>query len=298
MRVRSGHDGCLSQAASSRTGSAARCLCGPVLVGWIGLVLALGCTDQQIDRAVKSIFYRRPPGQELFRALQQDDADRRREAVCALARSPAVAQRWAVQAFGTIARTDPDPQVRCAAIQALGRSGDPLAVEPLLMILNSRQHDGAVAYPPTDEVRWDATAVLCQLCGWGLVPDQHRQQAKQTLMRLLSQDPNRHVRLEAARGLRYFQEDPKVLQSLIEALKDRDFGVCYEAEASLGSLTGRRFNYDAQAWQGWLERTDDPFSAAGQAPASAQSQRLSWWKRSVQAVRDVILAWQGQAKRQ
>jgi HEAT repeat protein len=264
-----------------------------------GLVWTLalwGCGGQQADQAVKSLFNRKSSGQQMFTALQEDDPDQRRKAIWAMAKSDAVAQAWAVKAFQTVARTDPDPQVRCAAIRALGRSGQPGGVETLLMILNWREHAGEVPYPPDDEVRWDATAVLSNLCSWGLVPEEQKAPAKATLLGLLRDDPNRHVRLEAARGLRYFDGDPEILEGLIAALNEQDFGVVYEAEASLVRLTGETFQYDAEAWRAWLGTSEAPFARAGQLPALYQSAPLRWWQRSWQAVRQVVILWQGERK--
>jgi HEAT repeat protein len=255
-----------------------------------------GCTDVQLDAGVKSLFNRRSPGQELFVALQEDDADRRREAVRAIARSDVVAQQWAVKAFDTIARTDPDPQVRCAAIRALGRTGDPGAVEPLLMILNWQEHPDRVPYPPDGEVRWDATAVLANLAGWALAAEQDQPGARSTFARLLKEDENRNVRLEAARGLGCLDADRSTLDVLVGGLSDRDFGVVYECEQSLIKLTGMTFEYDPQAWTDWLSSTSDPFALAGQTPTTLMPERQTWWQRGVQGVRRTIIAWQGERK--
>ncbi|HUW81801.1 MAG TPA: HEAT repeat domain-containing protein [Phycisphaerae bacterium] len=277
---------------TSRSGLAARLVL-------LASVLALspgGCTDAQLDAGVKSLFNRRSPGQELFVALQEDDPDRRRQAVRAIARSDVVAQQWAVKAFETIARTDPDPQVRCAAIRALGRSGDSAAVAPLLMILNWRENPTRVPYPPDDEVRWDATAVLASLAGWQLVADQDEPQARSTFARLLQKDENRNVRLEAARGMGCLNADRAALDVLVTGLNDRDFGVVYECEQSLIKLTGMTFDYDSQAWTDWLGKTSDPFALAGHTPTTLMPERLSWWQRGGHGVRRTIIAWQGERK--
>ena len=267
-----------------------------MLLGSVLTLAAAGCTDAQLDAGVKSLFNRRSPGQELFVALQEEDPDRRRQAVRAIARSDVVAQHWAVKAFETIARTDPDPQVRCAAIRALGRSGDSAAAAPLLMILNWRDNPDHVPYPPDDEVRWDATAVLANLAGWQLVADQDTPRARTTFARLLKEDDNRNVRLEAARGLGCLDADRATLDVLVTGLSDRDFGVVYECERSLIKLTGMTFDYDPQAWTDWLGKASDPFALAGHTPATLMPERLSWWQRGVQGVRRTIVAWQGERK--
>jgi len=267
-----------------------------MLLAWVVALGATGCTDAQLDAGVKSLFNRRSPGQELFVALQEDDPDRRRQAVRAIARSDVVAQQWAIKAFETIARTDPDPQVRCAAIRALGRSGDSTAVAPLLMILNWRDDPTRVPYPPDDEVRWDATAVLANLAGWQLVTDQDEPQARSTFARLLQEDENRNVRLEAARGTGCLSADRAALDVLVTGLTDRDFGVVYECERSLIKLTGMTFDYDPQAWTDWLGRTSDPFALAGHTPTTLMPERRNWWQRGVQGVRRTIIAWQGERK--
>ncbi|GAF88097.1 unnamed protein product, partial [marine sediment metagenome] len=111
---------------------------------------------------------------------------------------------------------------------------------------------------------------LSSLCSWSLVPDEQLSQLKQTLLTLLRDDRNRNVRLEAARGLACFDRDPQVFNALIAALEDPDFGVVYQAEQSLISLTGMTFEHDPAAWVVWRDKQDDVFAHAGQVPDSFQ----------------------------
>lgn len=262
------------------------------------VALVAGCGQKQLDKTVKSWFNRKPPGQQMFVALQEEDPDLRRQAVLVIAKSDSSAQQWAIKALDTIARTDPNSQVRCAAIRGLGRSGLPEAVQPLLMILNWSDYPDEVLYPPDHDVRWDAVAVLSSLCGWGLVPDQQLPQVRQTLLRLLRGDDSRNVRLEAARGLACFGRDRHVLDALIAALNDPDFAVVYQAEQSLMSLTGMTLDHDSAAWLAWRDKQEDPFARAGQVPESLQPQQRAWWTKSLAAVRRVVILWQGERKEQ
>ena len=126
--------------------------------------------------------------------------------------------------------------------------------------------------------------------------DQDQPQLRSTFARLVQEDEDRNVRLEAARGLGCLGADRTTLDVLVAALSDRDFGVVYESEQSLIRLTGMTFDYDPQAWTDWLGNTPDPFALAGHTPTSLMPERLSWWQRGVRGVRRTIIAWQGERK--
>ena len=259
-------------------------------------VAVAGCSSEQLDKAVKQVFFGKTSSAELITAIENPDPDRRRQAVENIAKSDMVSEDWAITGFSAIARTDPDPHVRCAAIRALQRSGRPEAAEPLLQILNWRQHRDTVTTPPDQQVRWDATAVISSLCSWSLIPDALLDQTRQTLLRLLDGDTDQNVRLASARGLGCFPGNLDVVKELIAALDDNNFGVVYEAERSLIKLTGMTFECDPDAWAAWLKAADAPFARAGRLPDSIEPEASGWWQRS--AARKALTAWQNDAKSQ
>lgn len=238
-----------------------------------GLVLApalLGCSDGQIDSAVKELFTpKRTPQQYMLIAVSDADADLRREAVVEIAVSDLRGQDWAIKGFIAIALLESDSQARCVAIRALGESRDARAVTTLLRILNHDEEPPAEVRPPDDLARWDATAALARLSADSAVPDDARAATRDTLLRLTADD-SRHVRIAAARGLGYFP-DLDVLKALIELLRDEDFAVAHESESALVRLTGVTREADASAWERWLEaQSSDPFAKAGTIPESRQ----------------------------
>ena len=75
------------------------------------------------------------------------------------------------------------------------------------------------------------------------------------LAELLHNSTDHQVRVSAARALRHFYSRRSVT-ALLDALATRDFGVAYEAGASVRYLTGVEQDMELAAWQEWL---DDAF---------------------------------------
>jgi HEAT repeat protein len=218
---------------------------------------------------------RRSAQQQMVLALETTDPDVRREATVAVATSNAVANDWAIDGLGAIARTDPDPQVRCVAITGLSRSGRGEAVDVLLLILHADQHPDRVA-PPGPPVRRSSIEGLSALFAAGAAGAEQCRAVCQTVASLLANDTNRNVRLAAARALGALP-DPAVLPVLIAALRDADFGVANASSSSLWQLTGMDFRYDVDAWQAWLAETSEPFA---NAPPPEPKSRPWWdWRR-------------------
>jgi len=76
-------------------------------------------------------------------------------------------------------------------------------------------------------------------------------------------EPEPDIRAEVAHALGQYA-DSVVLQSLIATLADRHLRVVRNARASLQTLTGQDFGLDRAAWSGWVGSVDDPF--AGRTP--------------------------------
>jgi hypothetical protein len=241
---------------------------------------------------------KRTPQQRAIEALQTDNPDERRKLLRKVLQDDQATSEWAVKIFSSVAKIDTDPQVRCMAIKGLRRSADERAAEPLLMILNHKEYPNKVVPPPAP-VRWDATEVIAHMAEFDEIPDEHRDWARRTLIRLVTDDPERHVRIYAAKGLGNFP-NRSVLTALIRALDDRDFHVQYSAENSLERLTGQRHKRDPDLWREWAEKTEDPFVRPEEIDpldslTDAPSEK-SMWQKTVEGTRNLFLMWQGDAK--
>ena len=233
--------------------------------------------DATLDAAVKKLFKpRRTPQQYMLIAVSDPDPDLRRDAVAKVAKSKKFQQEWAIKGFIVIALLESDPQARCVAIRALGCTGDRRAVETCLKILNYRRHPAAEVRPPNDLCRWDATAALAELTA-GSLPEDLRGEALETFLERLRVDPDRHVRIAAARGLQRFP-DEVAIRALIEGLRDEDFAVVHECESSLAWLTGVTHECDPYGWEQWLEANrESVFANGGTLPDSRKPPYDTWW---------------------
>jgi hypothetical protein len=200
----------------------------------------------------------------------------RRDAVAKVAESKKHDQEWAIKGFVAIALLESDPQARCVAIRALGQTGDPRAVEACLRILNHRRHPPAEVRPPNDLCRWDATAALAELAS-GPISEEQWEKVHETFLERLRVDPDRHVRIAAARGLQHFPTEEAV-RALVGGLDDEDFAVVHECESSLVWLTGVTHNCSPYEWEQWLEaHRDDLFAQAGDLPEGYQPAYTTRW---------------------
>jgi HEAT repeat protein len=221
---------------------------------------AIGCgktqadVDSGINSFVQKLLVKRTPQQRAIEALQTENADDRRKYLRDVLKDDQATAEWAVKVFASVAKTDPDPQVRCLAIKGLRKAADDRVIEPLMMILNQKEFPAKVT-PPQPVVRWEATEVVAFMLDLGEVPEEHRGWATETLIRLLGGDSDRNVRIEAARGLGNCHDD-RAINALVRALEmdESDFGICQTVERSLEKLTGERHEYDADLWREWLAK--------------------------------------------
>ncbi len=236
-----------------------------------------GGFDQTLDVSMKKLFKpKRTPQQYMLIAVSDADPDLRREAVAKIAESKKYDEEWAIKGFIAIALLESDPQARCVAVRGLGRTGDPRAVETCLKILNYREHPAAEVRPPDDLCRWDATAALAELSA-GSPAEKSRAKVLETLLDRLKADPDRHVRMAAARGLRHFS-DIDAVRGLINGLRDEDFTVAHRCEQSLAWLTGVTHDCDPYLWEQWLEtHQDDAFARGGELPESRKPPYEGRW---------------------
>ncbi|RMF80508.1 MAG: hypothetical protein D6744_08165 [Planctomycetota bacterium] len=237
-----------------------------------GALLAAGCSEASIDAAVQKVFKPRlTPQQYMLIAVSDSDPDMRREAVANVADSKEYDAEWAIKGFVAIALLESDTQSRCVAIRALAQTDDRRAVETALKILNHEDYPPQEVRPPDELCRWDAMTALGDLVQRGVVPEESRLVARDTMIMHLLEDDSRHVRTAAARGLALFR-DRDALDALIAGLADREFPVVHQCELSLVALTGETFDCDPYRWKQWLEQHEaDPFARAGYIPESRRA---------------------------
>jgi len=237
-----------------------------------GLCALAGCSDAGIDATFQKILRPRlSPQQYLLVAVSDADPDVRRDAVARVAESDDYQTKWAIDGFIAIATLDTDAQARCVAVRALGRTNDRRAVETCLKILNHEDHPPQEIRPPGHLCRWDATQALTEMSARGVIPDELRVQARDTLLDRLANDAEAQVRCAAAEGLAHYSERD-VVPPLIAGLNDENFAVAHACEMSLVRLTGETHDCSPYAWQQWYDtHKSAPFANAGHIPESRRA---------------------------
>ncbi|UCG32945.1 MAG: HEAT repeat domain-containing protein [Phycisphaerales bacterium] len=222
----------------------------------LGLFQALACTA---DRPVGPFGTRDSDtrtNRQLTVALDSDQPDERRKALLSLIYEPAARSPEAYQALDLIARTDQNDAVRRAAIAVLAQYEDDRPAETLLRLLHAEDHRTTVR-PVNDAIRWDAVTALGGLAERGVIPAARWPEVVRTLTTLLYDSADHHVQVSAARALRHFFCRESIT-ALAGALSARDFGVAYEARASLRYMTGLQEDMGSAAWQEWLYQANVP----------------------------------------
>ncbi len=209
-------------------------------------------------------------------ALESPNPDERREGVNGLAKSADAASDWAVKVFDTIARTDSNTAVRCAAVRAMHRSAGPQHLPTLLKILRSASQRLDDVRPAPGPLRWEAARLLTTIVGGHSYDAAQRDELIRVLRELAQADRDRNVRLALIDALGFFH-DRAVLDTLIAMLREEDFAITRAAEQSLIALTGVTHRHNAEAWQAWLDKAANPFELAGHTPAEARVESKSNW---------------------
>ena len=172
--------------------------------------------------------------------LSEKNADQRREGVLELMQERLGKSDGAVKLFAMLAQGDKDPTVRSAATRALGESGNPQAVAPLITVL-TKENDA--------QVRLAAAVALGKVRGL---------EAVRPLLTRLREDRVSEVQAACARTLGEYPF-PGVIQGLVAAMLNEDFSIVFEAQQSLKKLTNESFQ-TSRAWQSWLDENGDPFA--------------------------------------
>jgi len=119
---------------------------------------------------------------------------------------------------------DEDPRIRQTAAEILGRLKDPRAIGPLIVALVDED-------PEVQEAVFEA---LKSFPGWGK-SDEANRVVPELIVVLQDQRKDPEVRKNAAEALGKIK-DPRAVEPLIEALKDKDFRVRWNAAEALGEI--------------------------------------------------------------
>lgn len=204
-------------------------------------------------------------------ALESQQPDERRRGVVGLAQSRDASTDWALKVYDTVARSDIDPSVRCAALRAMEEIADPSSQATAIAIMQcgDKPVDGVVKAPGS--VRWGAARVLHAIAQKNAGDFASTPPGELTaLIDVAKGDSDHHVRITAIDTLGFYRVK-SVPPALVDVLEDDDFAIRRAAESSLVALTGVTHHYDADAWRAWLSKTGDPFAQAGQKPEGWES---------------------------
>jgi HEAT repeat protein len=241
----------------------------------ISLLLALpaGCAH---EAGSKSWFSRKNSRDYTNMALEADSPDERRKGVNGLAASSDATSDWAVKVFDTIARTDTNAAVRCAAVKALSVSALPESTATIIKILKTPSETFPDVKPATPALRWEAAKVLNVMAAAQIDNKTQEQEILKLLLDRLGKETDRNVRLEYIDTLAMFPQRP-VPETLVDTLGEEDFAISRAAEKSLIALTGVTHHQNPQQWRDWLAKNENPFAHAGEVPAEAEVKSKSNW---------------------
>ncbi len=216
-------------------------------------------------------------------ALESESPDERRRGVIGLADGPDATSSWAVKVFDTIARTDLDAMVRCAALRALRPTAGDERVPLLLRLLRSPDEPFEDMRKAPAPVRWAAARLLFIVVHNGAFAESRQSDIVKTLLDRLGRERDHNVRLTMIDTLGFIAAEP-VVGALIDVLVDEDFAIKHAAELALASLTGVTHGHDPDAWRQWFAQTSSPFGNAGEMPEELQVKGdkprwdwLEWW---------------------
>jgi hypothetical protein len=237
----------------------------------IALALFVLCACESMDdvTGMGDMFDQTTPSEAARMAVDPTDADKRREGIIMLSNAPFGGVEIYVKFFRDAVTNERDPIVKAAAIQALGRHGEPadaLRIAPNLADSNQ-------------QVRWASAKALQRLHNPAVVPD--------LLRSLASESESQDVRIAAAVALGQYPED-RVFQGLVGALNARELAINAAAEQSLHLLTGMSFDMSAPDWLAWYNRevsSNDPSTRLGVFAGQEEylypvySRKVKWWEK-------------------
>ncbi len=237
-----------------------------LLAVWFGC--AAGCNmRQQLKATLGDSFMPPTPAEAARMAVNMYDADSRRQGVALLSASSFGGEEQYVKMYRLLV-DDPDPTVRAVILKALGEHG---SVEDALILVRYLNNPNEPAF-----VRWEAAKGLQRI---------HNPAATPALITAVRSDPDASVRRAAADALGQYPQ-PNVLQTLIGALDDENFGVTVAAHRALRTLTGQDFNTDGAQWLRWSEENrgrwfanQQPYTVEPYVRPPGLVERVQFWKK-------------------
>jgi hypothetical protein len=194
------------------------------------------------------------PGKYARMMENDQSADQRRTGILRLVTDYEFARKEPyTQRYVQIAQGDPDSLVRVAAVRALDRSRQ----EPVTPV--------AIRYldDPNPLLRLEAAKALANVPDERAVPALTKHLAPVFEVRGEGGRPepvaeSRDVRVAVADALRNYPTKD-VSKTLVDALREKDFEVSWQARRSLVLMTGHDFKYDQDKWRDYFSKAERPF---------------------------------------
>ena len=199
-------------------------------------------------------------GQEARKLADRSSPDHRRQGIIYLSDFSFGRHDAYVQQYIVMAKTDKDISVRAMAVRALNRSRDKRAI-PIFITALEEKSDMPRPDPSRAQINAPDPAAIerLRLEGAKALANNPDPTAIPLLIRHLdNQEENIDVRIACADALRLYHTS-EVAQALVRAMRDRNFGVAWQARKSLQLMTGKDFRYDTAAWLTFLSGTNKPF---------------------------------------
>jgi hypothetical protein len=166
--------------------------------------------------------------------------DKRRKAVVYLSRREWGRQEPYTGYYEQMAKADREPLVQSIAVRAMNRSRYLKAEQTYVQLLEDKN----------EMVRLEAAKALANM------PDPA---AIDPLIRhLRNPEEDVDVRVACADALRTYR-NLQAGEALVSMLKEREFGVAWQARVSLKLMTGKDYHYDQGAWRDYLTGNQKPF---------------------------------------
>jgi hypothetical protein len=218
-----------------------------VMILTAAAIAAPGCKQRGEGEAITlQNFFKKlsgpSPQQRVAMAFDPDNADNRREGVTLLSRKDWGLQEPYLKGYAGLLAADDHALVRCAAVRALGKAGDPTYFKDIVEAMSDE----------SPAVRWDAAVAVDQMLPTVREGGGEIELAFRPLQNHATKDPSVDVRTAAAKGLRHFRKRDSV-RALVNCLDDAEMGLRYQAHLSLVELTGQDHGYAAAAWRPLLE---------------------------------------------
>ncbi|MGC9259344.1 MAG: HEAT repeat domain-containing protein [Phycisphaerae bacterium] len=217
----------------------------------VGLMLLAGCSSsnsdpQNFNTLVQHWLKRVQGGHSVMNQARNlfatDNPDTQREAIAWMSQQKWGHEKPYMDAY-RLAENSPSPLVRGQAMLALGTSGQASVAPDLERGLTDK----------SKFVRWCAAMAAAHVKNPVLIPD---------LIKCLQNDADAQVRIDAAKALQAYKTR-LVIETLINALDDRNVAIVQAAWNDLTIQTGQKFPQHSGPWEQWLQTHRKEFSGTG-----------------------------------